>query len=122
MKTFKSTVTKKALSLILALSMLLGGISTGMLMSASAADNSGGVVNPTPDIDIAVNVPSDYPGTFLDFKKEMTDKLNEELDKKFPFKNHTEDAEGNKRPSFRITNTAVSIDTTDLNGWYVYDH
>lgn len=32
--------------------------------------------NPTPKVDIAVSVPSDYPGTFLDFKEELTQKLN----------------------------------------------
>ena len=63
--------------------------------------------NPTPKVDIAVSVPSDYPGTFLDFKEELTQKL---LD------------EGMAPGSFRITDTAVSIDTNDLNGWYIRDH
>lgn len=30
---------------------------------------------PTPKIDIVVNVPADYPGTFLDYKQELTQKL-----------------------------------------------
>ena len=63
--------------------------------------------NPTPKVDIAVSVPSDYPGTFLDFKEELTQKLIDE---------------GMEPGSFRITDTAVSIDTSDLNGWYVYSH
>ena len=63
--------------------------------------------NPKPPVDIAVNVPSDYPRTFLDFKQELTEKLIEQ---------------GMEPGSFRITNTRVDIDTTDLNGWYVYDH
>ncbi len=63
--------------------------------------------NPTPKVDIAVSVPSDYPGTFLDFKEELTQKLIDE---------------GMAPGSFRITDTAVSIDTSDLNGWYVYSH
>lgn len=63
--------------------------------------------NPIPKVDIAVNVPDDYPGTFLDFKAELTEKLI---------------AQGMTPGSFRITNTAMSIDTTNLDGWYVYDH
>ena len=63
--------------------------------------------NPTPKVDIAVNVPADYPGTFLEFKEELTQKLIDE---------------GMDPSSFRITTTAVSIDTTDTDGWYVYDH
>lgn len=63
--------------------------------------------NPHPKVDIAVNVPADYPGTFLDFKQELTQKLI---------------AEGMKAEDFRITDTAAKIDTTNLDGWYVYDH
>ncbi len=63
--------------------------------------------NPTPVIDIAVNVPSDYPGTFLDFKQELTQKLIDQ---------------GLDPSTFRITNTAVSIDTSSMDGWIVYDH
>lgn len=57
--------------------------------------------NPTPKIDIAVNVPSDYPGTFLDYKQELTQKLIDQ---------------GLKESDFRITNTAVSIDTSSMDG------
>ena len=57
--------------------------------------------NPTPKVDIAVNVPADYPGTFLEFKEELTQKLIDQ---------------GMDPGSFRITTTAVTIDTTDLNG------
>ena len=82
------------------------GITLGLYKpSVSAAVDIG--ANPKPAIDIAVNVPSDYPGTFLDFKEELTQKLI---------------AQGLAAGSFRITDTKVSIDTTDLNGWYVYDH
>lgn len=31
--------------------------------------------NPTPIVDIVINVSDDYPGTFLDFKAELTEKL-----------------------------------------------
>lgn len=58
-------------------------------------------------MDIAVNVPADYPGTFLEFKEELTQKLIDQ---------------GMDPGSFRITTTAVTIDTTDLNGWLVRDH
>ena len=63
--------------------------------------------NPTPKVDIAVNVPADYSGTFLEFKEELTQKLIDQ---------------GMDPGSFRITTTAVTIDTTDLNGWLVRDH
>lgn len=33
------------------------------------------VPTPPPKVDIAVTVPADYPGTFLDFKQELTQKL-----------------------------------------------
>lgn len=51
--------------------------------------------------------PADYPGTFLDFKQELTEKLI---------------AQGMNPSDFRITTTAVTIDTTDTSNWYVYDH
>lgn len=54
-----------------------------------------------------MNVPADYPGTFLDFKQELTQKLIDQ---------------GMDPSAFRITDTAAKIDTTNLNGWYVYDH
>ena len=96
---------KKALSLMLCGAMLLGsGLELSIPVSAAGVDIG---TNPTPKIDIAVNVPTDYPGTFLDFKQELTQKLVDE---------------GMDPSTFRITNTAVSIDTTSMNGWYVYDH
>lgn len=64
-------------------------------------------VNPSPKVDIAVAVPSDYPGTFLDFKAELTEKLI---------------AQGMDPADFRITDTATKIDTTDQSNWVVYDH
>ncbi len=94
---------KKFVSILLCVTMLFSCIGP---ISASAASVDVGT-NPTPKIDIAVNVPSDYPGTFLDFKQELTQKLIEQ---------------GLNPSDFRITDTAAKIDTTDLNGWYVYDH
>ena len=96
---------KRLLALFLCFIMVLGCVEGIAPIGASAAVNVGS--NPTPAIDIAVNVPSDYPGTFLEFKEELTQKLLEQ---------------GLEPGSFRITDTKVSIDTTDLNGWYVYDH
>ena len=58
-------------------------------------------------MDIAVAVPADYPGTFLDFKAELTEKLI---------------AQGMNPSDFRITDTATKIDTTDQSNWVVYDH
>ena len=96
---------KKALSLVLCGAMLLGcGLDLSLPVQAAGIDVG---ANPTPKIDIAVNVPSDYPGTFLEFKQELMEKLIEQ---------------GLNPSDFRITTTAVSIDTTDTNGWYVYDH
>ena len=96
---------KRLLALFLCFIMVLGCVGGFAPIGVSAAVNAGN--NPTPAIDIAVNVPSDYPGTFLEFKEELTQKLLEQ---------------GLEPGSFRITDTKVSIDTTDLNGWYVYDH
>ncbi|MCI8633627.1 MAG: InlB B-repeat-containing protein, partial [Lachnospiraceae bacterium] len=95
---------KKALSLTLSGAMLLGMGLNALPVDAAGIDVG---ANPTPKVDIAVNVPSDYPGTFLEFKQELTEKLIEQ---------------GMSASDFRITTTAVSIDTTDTNGWYVYDH
>ena len=83
----------------------IGLVGSGALTSAYGAVDVG--ANPTPKVDIAVTVPADYPGTFLDFKQELTQKLIDE---------------GMDPSAFRITNTDVSIDTTDLNGWLVRDH
>lgn len=101
----KAKWLKISISAILSFAMAFG-ITLGLFKpSVSAAVDIG--ANPKPAIDIAVSVPSDYPGTFLDFKEELTQKLI---------------AQGLPAGSFRITDTKVSIDTTDLNGWYVYDH
>ncbi|MDE5995314.1 MAG: InlB B-repeat-containing protein, partial [Eubacterium sp.] len=76
-------------------------------LSASAITMTDYGKNPDPDVDIAVSVPAGYPGTFEDFKAELTAALI---------------AQGMDASSFRITDTAVKIDTTNLDGWYVYDH
>ncbi|WP_434310074.1 InlB B-repeat-containing protein [Hominifimenecus sp. rT4P-3] len=97
--------TKKAMSILLCLAMILGlGVNYAPSVRAASIDVG---ANPTPKIDIAVSVPSDYPGTFLEFKQELADKLVEQ---------------GLSPSDFRITTTAVAIDTTDTSGWYVYDH
>lgn len=85
---------------------LIGLVGTGVMGTAFGAGIDVGA-NPTPKVDIAVTVPDDYPGTFLDFKQELTQKLLEQ---------------GMDPSAFRITNTDVSIDTTDLSSWIVYDH
>lgn len=96
---------KQLFSALLCVVMLLG-FNLGFAPEAYAAGIDVGA-NPTPKVDIAVNVPADYPGTFLDFKQELTDKLI---------------AQGMSPSDFRITTTAVTIDTTDTSGWIVYDH
>lgn len=93
---------KKFLSIFLCFSMVVAVFGN---MTTARAINVG--TNPTPKIDIAVNVPADYPGTFLDFKQELTQKLIDQ---------------GLDPSDFRITNTAVSIDTSSMDGWIVYDH
>lgn len=86
---------------------LIGLIGTwGVIETARAAGIDVGA-NPTPKVDIAVTVPSDYPGTFLDFKAELTQKLIDQ---------------GMDPSAFRITDTATKIDTTDQSSWVVYDH
>ena len=83
----------------------MGGVSNLFLDTDEAyAVNIG--TNPTPKVDIAVSLPSDYQGTFLEFKKELTEKLI---------------AEGMDAGTFRITDTAAKIDMTNTDGWYVYD-
>ena len=84
----------------------MAGGGCNLFSNFSYADDSV-VSNPEPIIDIAVNVPADYPGTFLDFKAELEKQL---------------EAEGLDPSLFRITSSAVKIDTTDTSGWYVYDH
>lgn len=76
----------------------------GVLKSVYADDV---MSNPDPDIDIVVSMPKDYPGTFLDFKAELEEKLI---------------AEGLDPDVFRIVDSTVKIDTTDTSSWYVYDH
>ena len=86
----------------------MGGVSilaTTPLPAAAAGVDVG--ANPAPRVDIAVNVPSDYPGTFAEFKEELASKLIEQ---------------GMPASDFRITTTQVAIDTTDTSGWIVYDH
>ncbi|MEY8368654.1 InlB B-repeat-containing protein [Anaerovoracaceae bacterium 42-11] len=104
MKT--NNVVKKSISLLLCFTVVLA-YTIGFInpLIADAAVNVGS--NPTPKIDIAVNVPADYPGTFLDYKQELTQKLKDQ---------------GLDPSLFRITSTAVSIDTSSMNGWQVYDH
>ena len=98
---------KGVLACFLSVLLVLGGGFSSLTLGASQAHAVDVGANPAPQIDIAVNVPSDYEGTFLDFKQELTAQLIEQ---------------GLDPSTFRITNTAVSIDTNDLNGWYVYDH
>ena len=102
-----SKFSKKFWGILLSLLLAIG--MGGYLLNSNTAYGAGIDVgaNPTPKVDIAVNVPADYPGTFLDFKEELTQKLIDQ---------------GMDPSSFRITTTEVSIDTTDLNGWLVYDH
>ena len=97
---------RKVLSSVLCLAMLLSFLQLGAVSAFGAISIDYGK-NPNPDVDIAVSVPADYPGTFEDFKAELTEALI---------------AQGMDPSSFRITDTAVKIDTTNLDGWYVYDH
>lgn len=103
-----SKFSKKFWGILLSL-LLAIGMGGGYLLNSNTAYGAGIDVgaNPTPKVDIAVNVPADYPGTFGDFKEELTQKLIDQ---------------GMDPSSFRITTTAVTIDTTDTEGWYVYDH
>lgn len=97
---------KKVLSSALCISMLSSLLSYNSLLSSSALSVNVGN-NPSPKVDIAVSVPSDYDGDFESFRDALTQSL---IDK------------GMDPSSFRITDTAVKIDTTNLDGWYVYDH
>lgn len=101
---------KKVLSIFLSLMILFGFGSWTNLLGQNVyalTDDDNVISNPTPVIDIAVNVPADYPGTFLDFKAELEEKLI---------------AQGLDPKLFRITSSAIKIDTTNTEGWYVYDH
>lgn len=84
---------------------LVGIVGGGVLKPALGAVDVG--ANPTPKVDIAVALPSDYQGTFLEFKQELTQKLI---------------AQGMDPGSFRITDTAAKIDTSNTEGWLVYNH
>lgn len=97
-----------ALSWLLCICLVIGwgGVSNLFLNTQQAHAVDVGV-NPTPKVDIAVSLPNDYPGTFLDFKAELTEKLL---------------AQGMSSSDFRITDTATKIDTTDTSNWVVYDH
>ena len=99
----RSKLYSKVSKILLVVAMVMGYLTVN-LTNTKALDIG---ANPTPIVDIAVNVPEDYPGTFLDFKAELTQKLI---------------AQGMAPGTFRITSTAMSIDTTNLDGWYVYDH
>lgn len=98
---------KKVLSSVLCLAMLLSFLQFGAVNAFGVSASIDYGKNPTPEVDIAVSIPADYPGTFDDFKAELTAALI---------------AQGMDPSSFRITDTAVKIDTTNLDGWYVYDH
>lgn len=100
-----SKFSKKFWGILLSLLLAIG--MGGYLLNSTNAYAVDVGTNPTPKVDIAVSLPSDYSGTFLDFKKELTEKLI---------------SEGMEPGSFRITDTATKIDTTNTEGWYVYDH
>ncbi len=96
---------KRGLSLLMCFAMICGMMTFGSFATEAAADEA--VSNPKAVIDIVVNVPADYPGTFLDFKDELTANLI---------------AKGMDPTLFRIISSAVKIDTTETSGWYIYDH
>lgn len=101
---------RKALAWLLSAMLVVGwgGVSllaTSPLPAVAASVDVG--ANPAPRVDIAVNIPADYPGTFAEFKEELAAKLIEQ---------------GMPASDFRITTTQVAIDTTDTSGWIVYDH
>ena len=101
-----SKFSKKFWGILLSL-LLAIGMGGGYLLNSTNAYAVDVGTNPTPKVDIAVNKPADYPGSFEDFKQALTDALK---------------AKGMDSSLFRITDTKVEIDTTDLNGWYIYDH
>ena len=109
---------KRILSAVLCLVMVLGFFTFGKPeLTGTEADAISVGVNPTPAIDIAVNIPDNYPGDFEMFREEMTEKLAKQLVAQGVAKTVEE-----AQTLFRITNTAAVIDTTNLEGWYVYDH
>ncbi|MDE6386014.1 MAG: hypothetical protein K2L36_07735, partial [Eubacterium sp.] len=98
-------IVKKILAAVLSVTMLVGFIQMSALNAFGVSIDIGS--NPTPDVDIAVSVPADYAGDFDSFKAELSAAL---------------EALGMDPSTFRVTDTAVKIDTTNLDGWYVYDH
>lgn len=101
-------LASNALTWLLCICLVIGwGGVSNLFLSADEAYAVNIGTNPTPKVDIAVSLPSDYQGTFLEFKKELTEKLI---------------AEGMDAGTFRITDTAAKIDMTNTDGWYVYDH
>ena len=87
---------KRFIVLLLTALLVGGGLAAGSFTTIAHAVNVG--ANPTPKVDIAVSLPSDYPGTFLEFKQELTQKLIDQ---------------GMAPGSFRITDTAAKIDTSN---------
>lgn len=98
-------IVKKILAAVLSVTMLVGFIQMSAVSAFGVSIDIGS--NPTPDVDIAVSVPADYAGDFDSFKAELSAAL---------------EALGMDPSAFRVTDTAVKIDTTNLDGWYVYDH
>ncbi len=96
---------RKVLSSVLCLAMFFSFLQFSAFNAFGLSINIG--KNPTPKVDIAVSVPADFNGTFEEFKEQLTQALI---------------AAGMNAEDFRITDTAVKIDTTNLDGWYVYDH
>ncbi len=72
----KLSAPKRFVAALLCALLTIWGLSPNALGGgqAYAADVNIGT-NPTPKVDIAVSLPSDYPGTFLEFKQELTQKL-----------------------------------------------
>ena len=101
-----SKFSKKFWGILLSL-LLAIGMGGGYLLNSTNAYAVDVGTNPTPKVDIAVSLPSDYSGTFLEFKQELTEKLI---------------SEGMEPGSFRITDTAAKIDTSNTEGWLVYNH
>ena len=96
---------KRFIVLLLTALLVGGGLAAGSFTTIAHAVNVG--ANPTPKVDIAVSLPSDYPGTFLEFKQELTQKLIDQ---------------GMAPGSFRITDTAAKIDTSNTQDWLQYNH
>ena len=115
---------KRIMCALLCVVMVLGYFTFGKPeLTGTEADAISVGVNPTPSIDIAVNIPDDYPGDFEMFREEMTDALARALCKElYGTDKPTEAQLAQAQSLFRITNTEAILDTTSLEGWYVYDH